>query len=123
VPELLVGAFSPDPAVIETGGTLFRVAAAFQLFDGLQAVATGVLRGTGDTRTAMAANLAGHWLVGLPLGSALAFHLGLGVVGMWMGLSLGLILIGSFLLAIWTRRARGLRGTRVFDHSAPVPAT
>jgi multidrug resistance protein, MATE family len=125
LPTLLVGAFSADPAVIETGKRLFWVAAAFQLFDGLQAVATGVLRGLGDTRTPMAANLAGHWLLGLPLGYGLTFHFGLGVVGMWMGLSAGLILIGSFLLLTWARRARALpaNSSNVLDQSVPLPAS
>jgi MATE family multidrug resistance protein len=59
--------FSPDPAVIRVGATLLLVAAAFQLFDGLQTVATGALRGSGDTRTPMLANLVAYWFIGLPL--------------------------------------------------------
>ena len=62
------------------------VAALFQLFDGLQVVATGILRGTGDTRTPMLSNLIGHWLLGLPVGYALCFHWNRGVVGLWLGL-------------------------------------
>ena len=64
VPRLILGRFTQDVDVIETGVLLLLVAAVFQLFDGLQGVATGVLRGLGDTRTPMLANLAGHWLVG-----------------------------------------------------------
>ena len=80
--------------MLAIGVSLLIVAAVFQLFDGVQAVATGVLRGLGDTRTPMFWNLAGHWFVGLPLGYALCFTLGLGVVGLWWGLSSGLIICG-----------------------------
>jgi MATE family multidrug resistance protein len=67
-------------------------------------VATGVLRGTGDTRTPMIANLAGHWLLGLPTGFVLCFRLGCGVVGLWIGLSIGLIAMAGTLLYAWSRR-------------------
>lgn len=104
--EWLVFAFTSDPEVISIGARLLIVAAAFQLFDGLQAVATGALRGLGDTRTPMFSNLAGYWLLGLPLGYVLCFGVGLGVVGLWLGLSAGLISIGSVLLATWVTRTR-----------------
>ena len=84
--------------------SLLMVAAVFQLFDGLQAVATGVLRGLGDTRTPMIWNLAGHWFVGLPLGYVLCFTVGIGVIGLWWGLSTGLIICGVSLVVAWSRR-------------------
>ena len=96
--------FSHDPAVVQVGANLLLVAAAFQLFDGMQIVATGALRGTGDTRTPMLANLVAYWLLGLPLGYFLCFNLGWGVVGVWTGLCIGLMLIGSALLIAWHRR-------------------
>jgi len=68
--------FSPDPNVIRVGASLLVVAAAFQLFDGIQTVATGALRGTGDTQTPMLANLVAYWFIGLPLGCVLCFRLG-----------------------------------------------
>jgi MATE family multidrug resistance protein len=108
-PRPLITAFTRDAAVIAVGVSLLRVAAAFQLFDGLQVVTTGLMRGLGDTRTPMLCNLAGHWGLGLPLAYALCFGLGLGVVGVWMGLSAGLIAVGAVLLAIWMRRVRRLR--------------
>ena len=52
-----MGAFTRDERVIALGATLLAVAAIFQLFDGIQGVATGILRGLGDTRTPMAWNL------------------------------------------------------------------
>jgi MATE family multidrug resistance protein len=104
VPRTLIGGFTTDPRVIAIGVQLLTIGAIFQLFDGVQAVATGALRGLGDTRTAMIWNLAGHWLVGLPLGYALCFNLGVGVVGLWWGLTSGLVICGVSLLVTWSRR-------------------
>ncbi|MEZ5292392.1 MAG: MATE family efflux transporter [Vicinamibacterales bacterium] len=110
-PRWLVGLFSPGAAVVELGGSLLLIAAVFQLFDGLQAVATGVLRGLGDTRTAMVVNLTGHWLLGLPIAYTLCFAVGLGVRGLWMGLSTGLIVCGVILTWVWRRRIAAYAAT------------
>jgi multidrug resistance protein, MATE family len=107
-PRLLIRVFTTDAAVIATGVSLLLIAAVFQLFDGLQGVATGVLRGLGDTKTPMLANLTAHWLLGLPLGYLLAFGLGWGVEGLWIGLSCGLIIIGTVLIRVWSRRVSRL---------------
>jgi multidrug resistance protein, MATE family len=98
--------FTPDPAVIRVGATLLLVAAAFQLFDGVQTVATGALRGSGDTRTPMLANLIAYWFIGLPFGYVLCFRFGLGALGIWIGLCIGLVIIGSALLFTWHKRLR-----------------
>lgn len=108
VPRPLIGMFTSNEAVLAMGRRLLLVAAMFQLFDGLQGVSTGVLRGLGDTRTPMLSNLAGHWLLGLPVGYALCFWWGWGVVGLWIGLSLGLVAIGVFLVLTWRHRIREL---------------
>lgn len=108
VPRPLIGIFTSNEAVLVMGRRLLLVAAMFQLFDGLQGVSTGVLRGLGDTRTPMLSNLAGHWLLGLPVGYALCFWWGWGVVGLWVGLSLGLVAIGVFLVLTWRHRIREL---------------
>jgi MATE family multidrug resistance protein len=109
-PGAIVRAFTDDATVIATAVSLLLVAAVFQIFDGLQVVATGVLRGAGDTRTGMIAGLVGFWLFGLPVGAALCFGYGLGVVGLWIGLSVGLILVATALVLMWARRARGMIG-------------
>ena len=74
-----------------------------QLFDGLQTVATGALRGAGDTRTPMLCHFTAYWIIGLPLGAWLCFRRGWGAFGLWAGLSLALILIGIVLLRAWRR--------------------
>jgi MATE family multidrug resistance protein len=112
VPRLLIGSFTSDSQVIAIGVSLLMIAAVFQMFDGLQGVATGVLRGLGDTRTPMLWNLAGHWFIGLPLGYTLCFIAGVGVTGLWWGLSAGLIICGVALLAVWSKRLHELEGLR-----------
>jgi MATE family multidrug resistance protein len=95
--------------VIAVAVTLFRVAAIFQLFDGLQGVATGALRGLGDTRTAMFTHLVCYWLLGLPLGYWLCFIQSLGALGMWIGFCTALVGIGVVLAFMWRLRLQRLR--------------
>jgi MATE family multidrug resistance protein len=91
-PEVLVGWFTHDTAVIVLGVALLKIAGVFQLFDGIQAVAGGALRGAGDVRYSFGVNVAAYWVIGLPLALFLAFPLGWGAQGLWWGLTLGLIL-------------------------------
>jgi len=107
-PQAIARLFTPAAGIIAAAVPLLRVAAVFQLFDGLQVTATGALRGAGDTRTPMLCHLAGYWILGLPLGVFLCFRESRGAVGLWMGLSAGLIVIGIILLCFWRRTARGL---------------
>jgi MATE family multidrug resistance protein len=109
VPSRIVGLFTHEPSVVALGISLLFVAALFQLFDGLQGVATGVLRGLGDTRTPMISNLTAHWLFGLPVGYLLCFVAGWGVIGLWVGLSLGLVAVALALVITWSSRIRALR--------------
>jgi MATE family multidrug resistance protein len=110
IPASIVRVFTSDPTVVTIGATLVIIAAVFQLFDGIQVVATGALRGTGDTRTALVSNLIGHWLLGLPLGYLLCFKLNWGVVGLWIGLCVGLVAVATVLLVVWALRVRELAG-------------
>ncbi len=111
-PTPLLRAFTSDARVLDIGVGLLMIAAAFQLFDGAQAVATGILRGAGDTRTPMITNVVGHWVLGLPVGYALCFVFGWGVAGLWIGLSVGLVSVSAVLLVAWWKRAREMRGGR-----------
>ncbi len=106
IPEWIARLFTPDANVIATAATILRVAAFFQLFDGLQIVVTGSLRGAGDTRTPMICHFIGYWILGLPLGAMLCFGRGWGAPGLWVGLSAGLIAIGLALILFWWRTAR-----------------
>src|SRR5580704_2346611 len=106
IPGVIARLFTPEPEVIAAGAALLRIAAFFQLFDGFQVVATGALRGAGDTRTPMLCHFAGYWVVGLPLGAMLCFTYAFGAPGLWIGLSTGLILIGIVLLGFWSRTVR-----------------
>jgi MATE family multidrug resistance protein len=108
VPRAILGAFTGDSAVLAVGTSLLLVAAWFQLFDGLQVVTTGILRGAGDTRTAMVFNIGAHWGLGLPIAAGLGFGADWGVVGIWIGLCAGLIVLGVALLAAWLVRVRAL---------------
>jgi MATE family multidrug resistance protein len=105
-PELLLHIYTRDSAVVRFGLPLLGLAAGFQIFDGLQTVATGALRGLGETRMPMLINLFGYWLFGLPLGYALCFHFRQGIFGLWIGLSLALVVIACLVLWRWSRDAR-----------------
>ena len=109
MPRQLIALFTVHPDVLRVGTSLLLLAAVFQLFDGIQGVITGTLRGIGDTRTPMIVNLAAHWLLGLPIGYTLCFILGWGVYGLWVGLSLGLIVVGVILLWVWAVKIRHYR--------------
>lgn len=109
-PRLLASAMTDDPQVLAVTVPLLWVAAAFQLSDGLQGVGAGVLRGVGDTRFTLVANLAGHYGVGLPVALGLGFGAGLGVVGLWWGLCAGLTAVGVALLyRFWRLSSKPIR--------------
>ncbi|HWF39097.1 MAG TPA: MATE family efflux transporter [Candidatus Acidoferrales bacterium] len=112
-PQYIVRVYSPDPEVVRTASQLLFVAAFFQLFDGLQAVATGALRGAGETRAPMICSVLFYWVAGLPLGYYLCFGVGWGAAGVWTGLCLALILIGSSLLLLWRREEKSFAGRLV----------
>jgi MATE family multidrug resistance protein len=108
-PMAVARLFTTEPEVLTMGAALLRIAAFFQLFDGLQVVATGALRGAGDTRMPMLAHFTGYWAIGLPAGAYLCFSKGWGAPGLWAGLSGGLILIGIFLTLVWRSTSAKLR--------------
>jgi MATE family multidrug resistance protein len=107
-PVPLLRVFSADPRIIEIGVSLLAIAAAFQLFDGTQAVVTGALRGISETRMPMIVNVIGHWFLGLPVGYALCFRLGWGVRGLWIGLSIGLVVTALVLTLVWWKKSLAL---------------
>ncbi|MGE0160789.1 MAG: MATE family efflux transporter [Gemmatimonadales bacterium] len=106
LPEPLARAFSPDPSVVEVTAILLPIAGVFQIFDGLQVVAAGALRGVADTRVPMLINLVGFWGVGLPVSAWLGLGARAGPPGIWWGLAIGIGIVGS-LLAYRLRRRFG----------------
>ncbi len=109
IPGPLARLFSDDPAVLATAIDVMRVAAAFQIFDGIQGVAGGALRGAADTRFASLMNVVCHWGIGLPLAVLFGAVLGRGVVGYWWGLALGLLCVSVALASrFWRVSSRSI---------------
>jgi len=115
-PRQLIAAFMDinDPknaAVVSLAASFLIFGAMFQIFDGAQAVAAGMLRGMHDTTWPMIYAAIGYWGIGLPLGAILAFSLGLRGYGIWLGLCAGLSIVATLLITRWIRVSR----------SAPLP--
>jgi MATE family multidrug resistance protein len=105
-PTLIVRAFTDDAGVIEIGCVLLRIAGFFALSDGVQAVASGALRGAGDTLWPFALHLCAHWVVGMPCALVFAFVLDGGAAGLWWGLTTGLTVSAVSLTIRFVRKAR-----------------
>ena len=110
-PESFLRIFTAEASVLTVGAALLLLYALCQPLDALQVVATGALRGVGNTRTPMLANLIGHWGIGLPISYYLCFGRQWGVEGLWLGLMIGLAIIGAFLTDVWRRASRGQEHT------------
>lgn len=91
--------YNDDVAVLALAAGLLPIAGAFQIFDGIQVVGGGVLRGMGRTRPAALFNLVGYYVLGLPVAWWLAFERGMGVAGIWWGLTVGLMVVAVLLIA------------------------
>ena len=74
--------------------------ALFQVFDGLGVVTGGILRAKGQQNVGAVLNLAGYYIVGIPVGLLLAFHAGMGIYGLWAGLTIALIIVAGF--GVWS---------------------
>jgi MATE family multidrug resistance protein len=102
VPALYIN----EKEVVETASRLLIIAALFQIFDGLQATGIGVLRGLTDTKIPLLISFASYWLVGIPVSVLLGFYFHLGTIGIWIGLLLGLALVGITMLFRFNIKSR-----------------
>ncbi|HWE49732.1 MAG TPA: MATE family efflux transporter [Bryobacteraceae bacterium] len=117
-PRQIASVYTTDERVISFSVTLLAIAAVFQLFDGLQTVASGALRGAGNTVVPMVWNLVAYWVIGFPGGLWLCFRWHWGAVGLWDGLCFSLILIGIGLVATWAKTA-----SNIASLSSRLPST
>jgi MATE family multidrug resistance protein len=106
--DRLAQLYTEDAAVIQFATSFLVVAAAFQFFDGIQAVAVGALRGVQDTKWPSIIAFIAYWVVGLPLGYLLAFQRDMQGDGIWWGLFTGLALTAIFLTFRFELRVRKL---------------
>ena len=109
-PHVLLSAYvdvsaAANAAMIGFATQYLVVAAAFQLFDGIQAVSSAILRGLQDTRVPMIVALSGYWLAGFTAAAVLGLGTWLEGVGVWIGLAVGLVIVAGLLLRRWHRRA------------------
>ncbi len=116
--------FVDEAFVIEIAASLMIFAAFFQLFDGIQAVAVGILRGIQDVRMPTLITFIAYWLVNLPLGYALGFIFGFGVQGVWVSFSISLFIASVLLTGRFvriTRRKMTLQPNKLsVSETAPV---
>ena len=121
-PAAIAGLYTDLAPVLGLATALIPIAGAFQVFDGIQVVSAGTLRGLGDTRVPMLIGLVGFWLIGLPVSVALAFGAGLGPLGLWWGLVAGLGAVALLLLArVRVRFRRNLDRLVIDDAHVALP--
>jgi MATE family, multidrug efflux pump len=121
-PDFLARLYTDDPAVLALTVMLLPIAGVFQVFDGVQAVSMGLLRGLGDTRVPMVASILGFWCLGIPVSAWLAFGFDLGAQGLWWGLVVALMVVAIFLLIrIRQREDHELVRIMIDDHAKPHP--
>jgi multidrug resistance protein, MATE family len=112
LPRFIVSLFldpsNPNtPAIITFGTVLLALSALFQMVDATQVMALGFLRGLKDTRAPMWIATLSYWVIGIPISYALAFPLGFGGVGLWLGLTVGLSVAAVLLmLRFWRSISR-----------------
>lgn len=103
----IASGFLVESESIELAASLLLVAAAFQLSDAVQIASSGALRGLNDVRTPAWIAFLAYWIVSLPIGWWFTFHLGVGVAGMWWGITLGLTITALTLsIRIWRKTGR-----------------
>ena len=120
-PDVLANLYTDDAGVLAIAVVLIPIAGLFQVFDGLQVVGAGVLRGAGDTHAPMIIGLLGFWLIGMPVSIYLGLFTSLRAAGLWWGFVAGLAAVAVFLLLrIRHRFSRELLRITVDEHHLPA---
>ncbi len=114
-PDSLAAIYTNDISLLQLTVLLLPIAGVFQVFDGLQVVSIGLLRGLGDTRVPVFASIVGFWCFGIPTSLFLGFVLEYGAVGLWWGLVAGLFVVAAFLLIRLRQREQGELQRLVID--------
>ncbi|MFD4830677.1 MATE family efflux transporter [Streptomyces uncialis] len=119
IASLFISAEDPGNAdIVALTATGLLIAALIQVFDAVQNIGSGILRGIGDTAGPFRISLVGYWLIGLPAGYLLGVSADWGVVGVWTGQTIGLAATAAILLVAFLRRVDRLHRTAA---GAPVP--
>jgi MATE family multidrug resistance protein len=121
-PEFLARIYTPELDVLALAVLLLPIAGVFQVFDGVQVVALGLLRGLGDTRVPMLVNVLGFWCLGMPVSLWLGFGLDFGAVGLWWGLVVGLLMVAIFLILRLKQREERDLARLIIDEQGKAPS-
>lgn len=106
--NVLPALYIENEIVQKTAATLLIIAAGFQIFDGIQAVGLGVLRGLKDVRVPTIITFVSYWLIAIPCGYWFGFIIGWGVNGIWYALSIGLTIAGIFHIWRFNRLSKSI---------------
>ena len=120
LPRQILSLYTKQSDVILAAVLPMGIAAGFQLFDGIQTVTSGLLRGLGQTKIPAAISAIGHWCLGLPLGYYLCFSRGMGLKGIWMGFAAGLSFAAILMVISWLRVISNLEFGRILPHADPI---
>ncbi len=122
IPGLLAGIYTTHVDVIRLAVLLLPIAGVFQVFDGIQIVCLGILRGLGDTRAPMIISILGFWCLGIPVSVWLAFGRDFGAPGLWWGLVAGLGIVAIVLaLRVRHREQYSLERIIIDEHDKSYP--
>lgn len=122
IPQAIAALYTEAPAVLALAARLLVLAGVFQFADGIQVASNGALRGLKDTRVPMLLTVLAYWAIGMPVGYWLAFRVGHGAPGMWIGLIAGLTVAAVLLFTRFARLARRERWRKASPPALPADA-